>query len=605
MIRLHKSNYKIKGSDPLLRKKAKRFFDYQKIWDDEALLSQLQEYNKQFPIDRGYANKLCVGEMLHTLEHAGFIKVIDNVVWGISYDPKPERYMLWAHPSGLLCTAETYDYDATQPDHLQRLNSMHVYSHLNVGFSNMGYQGTLALQSASGGGYMGKTGESYTHRHRSISYPSDLIHELNDLQRAGRIVPFSEQSLNEVAMYTHDQMFIPLHDWKGEFSNIDINKSRTEMFEHIQQHAEYYGRCFWNNVFKISNECNQIIPQLGNVLAVSMYHNASGHGYSTERLEAYNELKRGIGNTAVDFEIFENPHNSRATNSARWLGPYVDQNTILHFFNVEEAAHFIGRLAEHTQERFLEPSDAQIVEKWLHALKSHKTQIDWTQIDTTTTTSHGIAFVHLCVAMDGVRYSEDNPSSLAIEAIERTPSHVLEHLCANPLADGNTLPLMIVDQYLRMHMEYASHRRVLKDTFEEIFKTLNAKVPTAMWNCGHDQTNTIEGIWLHKMLLSSARQTSHLTKQSLDQVLQPLKDLGCEFTPQTSLSLPLRRTRRDDHRVEFLAAEKIAKMPLEEAFTKLMQLENLKEEPRQKILNAVLSEILDGGSQHSPSKRKM
>lgn len=596
---------KIKGSDPLSRKKAKHFFDYLKLWDEKELFEARTELQKTLPVNKGYSEHHYVGEAFEMLEKAQFVKVIDTVAWGLSYEPTPKRYFLWAHPSGVLCSASTYDYKPNESVEHQKLNDMHIYTHMNLGFSNAGYCASLHLSSASGGGHMGKTGESHHRRQKSISSSSELIRELVDIQSAGRIVPFHEQNMNEVSMYLSAQMLLPISQWKDGFSDITATISRREMFEHLKAHNQYYGERFWENLLDTATAANTVFPSLGDVIAVSMYHCAASNGLN-EKMEARAELNCGIEKNAHKYGVTENYNNARSNHTGHWLGPHLDAKTILHYIYVEAASQFIGRIHEHSQQRYSHPQDIQLIEHWMHELKHHRTGVNWNNIDTSRTTSEGISVVHLCLAMDSANYTEHQNGeivSLAQQAIEHTPVSVLTTLCTSPLPDGNTLPLMALDQYLRMHMEMYPRQRVLKDKFEEVMHALHQKVPAPQWNCGNEDGNTVDGVWLQALCLSHFKNTTPYPKKQLEALLEPWRNWGCELADHTTLCFPLRRIARTDYRLEFRSASKIHHCSLEDAFSRIMSEENPSEDARQKMLNSFLTEIV--GDLAVAAKRKM
>lgn len=599
------STFKIKGSDPLSRKKAKNFFDYKKVWDDKELFETRSELQKNLPPRRGYSDQHYLGEALEMLEKAGFIKIVDTETWDMSYDHAAKRYLLWAHPSGVLCSASTYNYKPNEPVDHQQLNDMHMYTHLNVGFSGAGYCGTVLLSSASGGGHMSKTGEAHIRRHKSISSSSDFVRELIDIQSAGRIVPFHEQNLNEVSMYLSAQQLIPASQWKDSFSDITATLTKSEMFEHFKTHKDYYAECFWGNLFEMAKTANAAIPALGDVFAVSMYHCASTTSVD-EKDQSRALFYQGIAQSAAKYGVSENIKDARADHTGHWLGPHLNEKTILHYMYVEAASNFLGRIQEHTQQRYNTPEDIQLIEQWMHELKHHKTGVNWNNIDTTRTTSDGVSVVHLCLAMDSAVYTHHQKGgvvSLAQQAIEHTPVSVLTQLCTTPLPDGNTLPLMAVEQYLRMRMEYHAHERVLNEKFEDIMHVLHKKVPAHQWNCGSQDTNTLDGVWLHALHLSHFKNSNPYPKKELEKLLEPWRTWGCQFPSHTTISFPLRRSRENEARIEFLCASKIANTSLEDAFARMMDEEKPKEEIRQKMLNTILKEVVSEGV--SLTKRKM
>lgn len=599
--------FKVRGRESDRLKTAQKFFEHENIWDIKKIRSNMQKNAELNPPaqKQSYGSKLFIGDILRLMKSAGFVKVLDTTTWSISYEPRPERYFMWAHPSGVLVSSKTYRYDPNQPEEFQTVDGTDINSVINVGFSKMGYYGSFGLSSASGGGHMGKTGESFITRSRSVSSVSEMVSELEDIQKAGRIVAFHQQNLAEVSFYSSVQKMLPLEKWDNGFTDFSQPKTRQEMYEHMHENANEYGRRVWRNIFDNVSHWNNMIPELGTVLAVSTYHYTYNYSNSS-RAEADNELGRGMSATAFEFGVQETT-NDRTQNVPNWIGPHINLDTIINFFNVEEATKYIGVIQDHVQQRYLPLQDAQLVEQWLHGIKNRKHQtIRWDTLDTHTTTSNGISLVHLCATQDAVEYFEEgNPKSLAIEAIENTPADVLRAACITPLADGNTLPLMIMEKYLKMMCEYAANKRVLHHMFYDIFKALNAKVPAHTWNCA-DNTNTVDGIWLKQLYEINSFGGAVVPKHMWDTLYAPLQQWGCNFASHCELRLPLRATPSDDHtsRLQLLAAEKISRPSIEEAFEDVVQ--DMPVSWREKRLHLLLQQIVARSTDQSPvSKRKM
>lgn len=599
--------FKVRGRESDSLKKAQKFFEHDRVWDIKKIRSHVQKYLEEKPSPKkdSYGSDFRIGTLMQIMNSAGFIKVLDNTTWSVSYEPRPERYFMWAHPSGVLVSSKTYQYNPNEPEDFQTVEGTEITSVINVGFSKMGYCGSFGLSQASGGGHMGKSGEAFSARSKRVSSSYEMISELEDIQGAGRIVPFHHQNLAEVSLHTSLQKMLPLEQWDNGFTDLSETKTRQEMYEHLNKNAKEYGRRVWRSVFDNVPQWNNLIPELGTVLAVSMYHNAYNYSHNG-RPEAGEQFNRGMAATASEFGVHETPID-RSRNGAHWTGPHTNLDTIINFYTVEEAAKYIGVIQDHLQQRYLPPLDAQLVEQWLHGIKNHHHEdIQWDTLNTHKTTSAGISLVHLCVAQDAANnFDQQNPQSLAIEAIENTPSEVLQAACTTPLADGNTLPLMILEQYLKMSCEYSPHKRVLHNMLYDVFKALDAKVPAHTWNCS-DNTNTVDGLWVKQLYALNSFGSTVFPKQTWDALYTPLQQWGCTFASDFTLRLPLRMRPSDDHttRMQFLAAEKISRPSIEEAFEDIVQ--DMPASWREKRLHLLLQQIVARSSEQShTSKRKM
>lgn len=596
--------FKLRGSDPVSLKKAKNFFEHDKIWNCEKIRSDLEQHRAANPGPKkpSYSSSpdFFIGDTLKVMHDAGFVKILDETTWSISYDPQPERYFMWAHPSGLLFSARTYRYNPNHDEEFQTITSGELVSVINIGFSRMGYHGSLGLSSASSSGHMGMTGEAYTSRSNSVSSPYEIVSELESIQKAGRIVPFHQQNLAEVSLHSSGIEKIPLNQWENGFSDLSVPKTRAEMDEHFEQYGQIYARKVWQRCSENVPVLNNIIPQLGTVLAVSMYHH--GYSYASSRNEASDLFNDALSKTASEFGIYENP-SKRQINEGMWMGPHVDKNTIINFYNVEGAAHFVGHIQDHEQQRYLSSSDAKMVQDWLQGIKNHHQEVKWGSLNTTQTTSAGIGLVHLCIAQDACEYwDETSPQSLGLKAIEFTSEKLLHTACTQPLADGSTLPLMIVQEYLRMLGEYSFRQRVLSHAFGDILKALDKKVPAHLWVCGEGDSNTLDGLWLQQ--LYALRSSSIVSKKQWDEICAPLLELGVVPPSHCALRLPLRSKPTEEHsyRLDYLAAEHINRPSIEEAFEELIK--DMPQSWKEKRLKLVLENVLV--ERENPiAKRKM
>lgn len=597
--------FKLRGLDPTSLKKAKKFFEHDQIWECEKIRSNLEQHRASHPRSEkiSYRPDFFIGDTFKVMEDAGFIKIVDETTWSISYEPRPERYLIWAHPSGVLFLANTYQYNPDDPEEFQAFSRGELISVINVGFSSMGYHGSLGLSSASSSGHMGMTGESYTSRSNSVSSPYEIISELDSIQKAGRIVPFHQQNLGEVSIHSSVPLKLPLHYWENGFSDLSQPRTKEEMYEHLEQYGQKYARKVWQRYSENAPLFNNIIPQLGTVLAVSIYH----HGYSyggSGRKECSDLLNQALAQTASEFGIYENP-SKRQTNEGMWMGPHVNKDTIINFHNVEGAAHFVGHIQDHEQQRYLSSSDAKLVQEWLHGIKNHHQNVEWGVLNTTQTTSTGVSLVHLCIAQDACEYwDETSQKSLSLKAIEYTSEKLLHTACTQPLADGSTLPLMIVQEYLHMIAEYSGSRRVLFHAFKDILKALDKKVPAHLWVCGEGASNTLDGLWLQQ--LYSLRSNMIVSKTQWDEICAPLLELGVVPSSHCALRLPLRSKPKEElnHRLDYLAAEHINRPTLEEGFDDLIK--DMPASWREKRLHLLLQQIVARSSEQSPpSKRKM
>lgn len=595
-------NVKTVRLSPAERKSIDQYFAFEPVWDTGALLSKLREYEDTLPPNKDpYYRKFQLGHAEFILKNAGFQPIVDHLTSSIDYDTRVEKYQMWAHASGVLVTLRTYELDKNlfSPE-LARVSHVTVLGHINCGLGRYSSHLTHPMSGSTSHSAL-RSGESVCHKSMySIDNPHALVEALDSLQQAGRLVPFSEQSTDETHIYNNISMYLSLSDYGLTVTDLERQDNRRHSTKaQLNANAPKLAKIFWKNVLDVAHNADQRFPGLGAVIVASESRFSTKKSGDTKGpADLFDEIAKHANQVGVG-RIIHNPH-----------GPFVGEGKNLRDWRpVEEAIEFVHRQADYNLQRYLNPTDRLRMTRWLDVLEgAEHAPIDWSTVDTSSITHHGVAFVHLCAALDANNYSRRarRLPPLLLQAIEHTPADVLTRLCQTPLPDGNTLPLTLVN--LVVHTEAYRRREelVLHQQLPQVLDALAAKVPASQWS---DSGNTVSGIWakgFHCLVINGFSGGLMQLEETNALASSAFQARGMALEEQCRVKYPLSITTAPSRGSSVFVPPFEVNVPsLEEGWSEIVaHVPFEKQEKADQALKILLTEVVRPATQEPPKRQR-
>lgn len=599
----------VKPATTTEKTRVKNFYACPRLWDTDAIAQTVKRYQEENPVDNQsrHYEQVDLGSLCCALKAAGFISVVDEVTVQAEYNPRLERVMLWAHPSGALFTGSTYQYSSTAHERDQWVSGQ-LSTHINLGYGNMGYDPVCVMRSSasSSGGHISGWGESVHHRHTRVDSIFALMEELDQCQRTGAIVPFDEMSPKDTWLFLDEKIFLPQSVWSQHTLE---HLSEDACKKDLQNHTQKIGQTFWNTLVANIPHWNALIPGLGNVIAAGCSYLASPQPTSG-RQDLKECLRATLAQAAFQCPqliIPKRHHNGVPRFAPQYSNP---PSTILDFREVENATDFIGQMGAHSLQRYLSTDDRAIAQKLLHALKNHR-QGQWTKGMGEERLSNGIGLVHLCAALDtGTEWIANETRCLTLQAIADTPTEILRDMCTHPLPDGNTLPLSLVQLAQQANQKiFFRRKKTLVQQLPEVLAALHHKVPADQWNLGEGNTNTLNGLRINEIAQLCEQRNSHADSRAAHQHHKELlENLGARIPEHFAIKIPLRRNG-EARSPTLLPPKEVCVSEREEAWDAVTACSGFKKDPERyaQALNYLLHECVQtGAAEPAPlTKRKM